>query len=54
MSLYFKSLLTALIIKNSLILAGIYVFVLKICSRPNLKSFQYQIYRILSNCIAAG
>ena len=39
----FMSLLTALSIKNSHILAAIYFIFLKKFRRPNLKSFQYQI-----------
>ena len=39
----FLSLLTALIVKNSHILAGIYFIFLKKRRRPNLKCFQYQI-----------
>ena len=39
----FMSLLTALIVKTSLILAGIYFIFLKKRPRPNLKGFQYQI-----------
>ena len=38
------SLLTALIVKNSLILAGIYLIFLKTRPRRNLKDFQYQIW----------
>ena len=38
------SLLTALIVKNSLILAGIYLIFLKARPRRNLKDFQYQIW----------
>ena len=40
----FMSLLTALIAKKSHVLAGIYFFFLKKRLRPNLKSFQYQIW----------
>ena len=35
-------LLTALTVKNSHILAGIYFIFLKKCPRPNLKGIQYQ------------
>ena len=42
--LLFMSLLRALIVKNSHILAGIYFIFLKKRSRPNLKGFQYQIW----------
>ena len=41
--LLFMSLLTAQIIKNSVILARSYLIFLKIHPRPNLKVFQYQI-----------
>ena len=46
------SLLTALIVKNSHILAGIYFIFLKKRPRPNLKGFQYQTWTsklVLSN-----
>ena len=39
---FFLSLLTALIVKNSHILGGVYFIFLKISPRPNLKGFQYQ------------
>ena len=38
------SLLTALTVKNSHILTGIYFIFLKICSKPNLKVFRYQVW----------
>ena len=38
------SLITALIVKNSHILAGIYFIFAKNCPRPNLKGFQYPIW----------
>ena len=41
------SLLTAPIVRNSHILAGIYFIFPKKCSRPNLKDFQYQIWTSL-------
>ena len=41
--LLFMSLLTAHIVNNSHILAGIYFIFLKKRPRPNLKVFQYQI-----------
>ena len=44
--LLFMSLLTALIVKNSHILAGIYVIFLKRRPRPNLKGFQYQLWTL--------
>ena len=37
------SISTALVVKNSHILAGIYFIFLKRHARPNLKGFQYQI-----------
>ena len=43
-SLIFMSLLTALIVKNSHILAGIYFAFLKKRPRLNLKGFQYQLW----------
>ena len=42
--LLFMSLLTALIVKNSLILAVIYFIFIKKHPRPNFKCFQYQIW----------
>ena len=36
-------LLTAFIVKNSHVLAGIYFIFLKKGPRPNMKGFQYQI-----------
>ena len=41
--LLFMSLLTALIIKDSHILARVYFIFLKKCHGPNLNGFQYQI-----------
>ena len=38
------SLLVALIVKNSHILAGIYYIILRKHPRPNLKGFQYQTW----------
>ena len=38
--LLFMSLLTALIVKNSHVLAGTYIIFLRKCPRPNLKVFQ--------------
>ena len=43
-SFCFLSLLTALIIKNSRILAEIYFILLRKRPRPNLKGFQYQTW----------
>ena len=43
-SLLFISLLTALIFENSHIVAGVYFIFLKKHPRPNLKSFQHQIW----------
>ena len=37
-------LLTALIVKNSHVLAEIYFILLKSCPRPNLKGFHYEIW----------
>ena len=41
------SLLTAFIVKNSYILAGIFFIFLKKGPRPNLKGFQYQIWTLV-------
>ena len=41
------SLLTAFIVRNSDILAGIYFIFLRKGPRPNLKSFQYQIWTLV-------
>ena len=38
------SLLTAQIVKNCIILAGLYFIFLKKRARPNLRIFQYQIW----------
>ena len=46
MILFFMSLLTALIVKNSHALAGIYFIFPERCPRPNLKGFQYQIWAL--------
>ena len=43
----FMSLLTALIVKNSHILTGIYFIFLKKLRRPNLKGFEYQIWTLV-------
>ena len=42
--LHFVSLLTALILKNCHILAGVHCIFIKQCPRSNLKGFQYQIW----------
>ena len=38
------SLLTAVVVENSHILARIYFIFLKVCPGSNLKGFQYQIW----------